>query len=1230
MMGGSLLMPLAAQIDSLPPEIQARLKAQMSAAKSGASSSSKSAASSTDPVKLRLQLLKKLTIDRTNAGILQARLESTRKNKETAPAQASATPASAELAKVKQEVEQLRLNLNLGEWKKAGEYLTTLKESDVTAAYARILQQLSSSVNVTPRPELAASGAKPHRQKQYLRASDVLAISDMPAVEPNKETLKKLSLLLKNCDSPPAEFFVAVKNGTRYFGAKDAATSMRTALFLFDAGHLEEAKSYLPDREVAQKNGDFKALNLIARWHAQSHRADKGNEHLPIAWAISLDLVGNKKAPFDARGEALYRALGLVPDLEGEAGRDWLHKTFASADGEGFEILTTIGTLAAQVRQHPSAGYRLEQIKLQRAAAQALLGTRGIDPKPWQEILTLYARNWLHEANHSNRYDSSTSMRPEMSMDSYGNPYYMRRSFASSMPSRSGSSRKIVPAIATGEILREGLGEKWLALLDESVRTQVLTISARLYLKVKEYKKALPLLEKLASANPKDAKSLCREMIRVWAESNNPNQKSRYRSPYYYFSGYNQRAQTIPLTRSKQERNLRELTKLMQRIQKFDLGEKFDKEFADAFIECHSKAEVWRVESLETVFGDLEKLDPKTAASLLRRMRGNLANLWPKAKLQEEAKTKRKDKELQAQMLKGYAAAKELCANVLKHHPEDWTLLIQQASLIYEESNYRATLGSHPEHTANKRQALNGLAEAAAIYSATLPLEDKKDESDEPFTTWFYAALGSPDLAALKSHHQPVPSELPKIKGALEGLHESCRKRHMDRFAKMLNTRLANVGADLKYRYLESALPITGEHEKISSATKIFQYYQDLITEIELDVRLDGSDSIDASAPFGLFVNLRHTREIERESGGFQRYLINQNNARYSYNYGRPSEDYRDKFEKSARAALEEHFEVVSLTFHHSKVQSRADAEPGWSVTPYAYFLLKPKGPEIDSIPPMKIDLDFMDTSGYVVLPIASAAIPIDASAKGAMRPHRDLKLTLTLDERDAEKKNEIALEVRASAHGLVPPLDRILDLNVEGFEVSADADNDLLVSELDAETDDGAPISTREWRLILTPKSDHLPSTITFPKLKKYLVMADEDPLTLQQYDDVDLVPAAAVVTLGAGKNSQFNAWWWLLAVPVLGLGYWIFTRNNTDPDEGVIKGPQLPSILTPVTAIAFLKRIHQNAGLDDTQKTELMTAIEELELRSFSSGSNPPNQDELEKITAHWQGGSSQRRAA
>ena len=128
----------------------------------------------------------------------------------------------------------------------------------------------------------------------------------------------------------------------------------------------------------------------------------------------------------------------------------------------------------------------------------------------------------------------------------------------------------------------------------------------------------------------------------------------------------------------------------------------------------------------------------------------------------------------------------------------------------------------------------------------------------------------------------------------------------------------------------------------------MFDYYKDLVTEIKLETKVDGGDVVGHEKPFGVFVNLRHTREIERESGGFGRYLQNQNNNNnyYYYNFGRPLENYRDKFQDAAKLALQEHFEVLSVTFQDEKVNSKATGDYGWRVTPYAYLLLKARRPE--------------------------------------------------------------------------------------------------------------------------------------------------------------------------------------------------------------------------------------------------------------------------------------------
>ena len=49
-------------------------------------------------------------------------------------------------------------------------------------------------------------------------------------------------------------------------------------------------------------------------------------------------------------------------------------------------------------------------------------------------------------------------------------------------------------------------------------------------------------------------------------------------------------------------------------------------------------------------------------------------------------------------------------------------------------------------------------------------------------------------------------------------------------------------------------------------ARKLFQYYNDLISEIQLLATIDGSDVVGHRQPFGVYLSIRHTSEIERES----------------------------------------------------------------------------------------------------------------------------------------------------------------------------------------------------------------------------------------------------------------------------------------------------------------------------------------------------------------------------
>lgn len=1174
------------------------------------------------PEQQKLGILRNLKIDRSPAGIFAASLAEGRLPKEN-PALVGPPPdpgkkpvPEEDLGAFTQEAEIFRRDIILGRWENVRKFLGSLPPGISGEAYKIVLGKLTEPAQVAPQPEIAAQGAKPYSQPAFLPPLEWLGLAASAPSAPAGDAVKALARLLPRDPRPPQEFFDRLEGGIRYFGGSDPADRRRAAEILLEIGFIKEAGKFLPDPAAARAASDYAALNLIARHRAELARKDPktaGKEAILEAWEISTSFITDPKAPIAARSEALFRALSLIPELRDERGKEWVLKTFQDSKGEGLELLASLGALTAQSRENPSENIRLEQLRLQSAAVKTLLSTPGIDPAQWSWVFNLYARQWTYEAGVTQAKDQSSSRRMEREFDDFGNVFYR--------PPRTdytGGGTRPIPA---AKLLECRPDDAWLASLEATTRDECLVASTRLFLKVKEEDSAIALIKPIAAKRSDQAVSLVREIIRVWSENHNPNEETNYRSRYMFFYGFNNQTGSIPLTRSKQDRNLVELAELVKSIRALGLEESFDKELADAFISCHSKAEVWKIESIESVFGSAEVLDASTLSSLVERMRQNLAGLWPNPQLQQAYKTKRKDKELQQQILQGYASAKKVTEDALAKKPANsWKLANQLAALEFEESNYRNSITPENTHSSVKRAALDAIAAAAADYSATLPLEDSKKESQEVFLTWFYAALGSPTLEALKSYHVPTPAEYPRIKAALDQLPKDIRERHLAGMATAINTRLANVPPDLKMRYLEAADSVLGGRPEMGDASNVLAYYRDLVREIELATRLDGSDRIQPGVPFGLFVNLRHTREIEREAGGFQRYLQNQTGGQFAFNFGRPPEDYRDKFEKAARAALEENFEVVSLTFHSEKVESRTDPELGWRVTPYAYFLLKSKGPQVDKIPPLKIDLDFMDTSGYVILPVASSEIPVAASGKAEARPFRDLRITETLDERSLAEKDRIFLEIRATAHGLVPKLEEIVETSYPGFKTGVIEDHGVRVTELDADAEDLAAVSEAEWRVELLPEGGSLPATFHFPKAKVPTV--EKEGFVLQRYEDVDLVPVAAEVPLN-GRVAQASLWFPALVILALGLLGWgglviRKRRKKIVPESGL---EPLPSQFTPVTVLGYLRKLREKQPADSSSLGALDEEIHSMESGYFGPGAMTPDRSALREIAERWQ---------
>ncbi|MBY0514270.1 MAG: hypothetical protein K2P78_10210 [Gemmataceae bacterium] len=990
------------------------------------------------------------------------------------------------------------------------------------------------------------------------------------------------------------------------------------AKLLADAGQPQFIGDFLPTPEEAQKAGDLEALNLLSRHYTARHAVDAEAGNLEKAWAAIqavLAVPGGTKAEQE---EALVRAVELAPRLEEKLGLKWLNESFTKDPERGMRILVTVGTLGSQglaTRPH-STDERLNALKLTRTAVDALLKSAPDRAKEWKPTLTLLALIWLREAEFSRQHDQSAGQ--SLRRDRYGNmfffddePMMMRQMQRPDMP-------QPIPVV---DLIKTVPDAAWVAAVDDSVRPKLAGIAARLYLKAGDEEKAFPMIEQMAAAQPAEARELVREFLRVWTRNHDMNASRNERRYSWFFFAFEQRAEGIPLTRSKQERNLRELAAWAPRIRKLPGNNEMDEELlVRAFTACHSSAEVYKTEAIELVFGPVEKVRPRTLAALANQMRENLAGQWKDPNVQANTKTNRKKKDIEAEVRRGYQVAHAVVADGLKKFPEHWALLAAQAGLIHDEINFSQELAKSTDFSANRSAAFAIYRRAAASYAKAVAALPESEHSTTVYEQWFSASLGAVDLGMITEEKQPDWKQPPLIKAAILGLPGELAEKHLGKFANNLFVRMSGAKPHVKFNYLKAGFQIVGDHKQAVEAKKLFDYYKDLVTELQLDLKVDGASTVGHGRAFGVFVNLRHTRDIERESGGFGRYLQNQNSMLYSYNYGRPTTDYRDRFEAAARAALKEHFEVVSVTFQDDKVTSRADPkEYGWRYTPYAYILLKPRGPQVDKIPPLRLDLDFLDTSGYVVLPIESPAVLIDARAPRAEpRPLDKLTVTQTLDERQADK-GVLLLEVKATGLGLIPELDELCTVSPEGFDVAKVEDQQLAVKKFDEDAEHNAVVSERVWLVTLKAKEGQtsLPKTFRFPAVK---VPAKE--VIHQRYVDADLATVPEEVALEHEYGRRSRTWVWVAAVGgvlvLLAAAAVVVLVRRRKPAAGPDGG--LPERIDPFIAIAMLREYRERPGLSPAQVAALDRDIADIESHFFAADRNGSAAPDVRRVVERW----------
>ncbi|MBL9077355.1 MAG: hypothetical protein JNL08_07625 [Planctomycetes bacterium] len=1121
-----------------------------------------------------------------------------------AAAKAAAAAKEKQLAAKRQqrELEMLQRDVTLGRWSKVGAFLQSLPEKERTPAYEHFLTAVLTAPP-PPNPKVPPNLL----EKNRFSFQDALELAGLAPGGFGSKQAPKLAPIVQRAiegGSVHEELLRLLAAEIARPAAEQRLDRREAALLLAAIGEEDELTPFLPTLAEAEAANDREGLNLLARCSMARFAKDKDLDWLEQAWNATQAALAKGEVEAEAKTEALLRAVELAPKVREGLGPQWLADSFTQRPERGMEIVATIGGQVAKgfEERAQDPDYRAKTLQLQKTAVDALLRVAPQLADQWRPTLGLLAAGWIGEAVYSCSNSQSDSMGQVMERDEFGNIFWTSR--------RRGGGGPVKP-VEPVDLIEAQPGSAWAELLDDALEPHFATVSAQLFLKLAEPERAFPFIEQLATINARKAKELADEFLRVWTRNNNPN-TSRRTNSYMFIYGFDQRASGIPLTRSKQERNLQELGSWVERLRQLPIGRVDETLLTEAFVAAHSKAEVYRLETIEKVFGDVAELDPVLLGELLGTMRTNLATVWRRPDVQEDAKTKRSQRETLLEVAQGYDTALEIAQRALQERGRHWALLTVVGSILHDRNNFARELGRSSDFAGARKAAFELFAQAAQHYAETAGDLRLDQETLRPFDVWFYAALGASDLGAVDEETVLAESQLPRIRAAIDALPAGSRERHLGMFANALFTRMSAVKPQIKHRYLEAGFAIVGDHPQAAEAKKVWDYYADLTRELRLEAVVEGATAV-GTAPFGVRLDIVHTAEIERESGGFAKYAQNQNNMSYAWNYGRPLEDYRDRFQDAVTATLQESFEVLSVTFNGDQMTSRPSGVPGWRTTPYAWLLLRARGPQVDRIPTLKLDFDFLDTSGYVVLPIGSSPVAIDASSDGGPRPCSDLKVVQLLDERRADE-GKVVLEVKASAKGLVPDLDALLRVDAPGFRVDKRDDQGASVVRF---ADDQQTVETeRVWLLSLTPASEgSRPASFVFGK-----PVRDGVDVVYQRYNDADLETVAAEVVLAGGHRPGNPVWaWFLVAGAAAGYGAWFFLARRHGAAAAVAPPLlRMPAHVTPFTVLEVLYRAERHGRLDDGGRRDLRAAIERIEACHFGRAEDPTL--DLAAVAAEW----------
>jgi len=1026
-----------------------------------------------------------------------------------------------------------------------------------------------------------------------------------PSNDTDDPLLQAYGILLKKAASRGSTrtFLQRLEKGAGQYGGPDPENRARACDLLVAAELHVEAKPYLDPLPL---EGVASAQLRIrhGRYHLAISRSEKDLKIQRDQQVQSADLFSSvaEDSSVDAkeRTRSVTLLTQLLPDLPQGWTTSWRQRVFADSGEVGQALLSQLGSQArAQIQNRGSnPANRLKILQSIRIAVDTLLDQISGDIGPWQASIDALAIAFSDEANLS-----------------LGKPV--------SLPANRRATQKIKPR----DLVDATPDQRWLQAIAPSLRQACALATIACAARADEPDRAMAALRALVDDPAVDSSELASVLISEWSRNLDPNrpdddffERRVITSSGVFFSPFGGQ-RSAPLTRSKQRRSLRHLGEVVAELREMKVPDLDWAALVDAFAASHSQAEVYLKEDIEALFGPIDQLPVAVSEQLAKKMWRQLQRNWRSPELQQSKGTRRTTQELQQEVERGYQLGLRMTALAREKEPQSWQAPMLAGNLRFDLAEYWHELDPDLERYVPQREAAFArYADAVRIYSEQFN-DGQESRAVTPHLQWFISALGATELGFLTMTTQPENDQVGLLEGSMALLPEEEQVLHRGLFASAVESAVGQVKADMKSRFVRHAMRVIGNHPLGRGTRRLARLYQDLESEVELSVSIDGSNEV-GTDPFGVRVALRYTDSLEREAGGFDLYL---RNMVYVPMAPQPM-DYRDDFEARLRAAFDEHFTIEALQFNSPDSKPYSFQRPGWMEQAFAYLILRAKDRSVDLLPEVRIDLDFRDgTNGSVRVPVVSPILPILASSSSGPRPTAGTnQVEVALDGRELES-GKLKLEIIANGLGVLPDLDGILpgwkkQITAAGYslaEIDGLLDNGLNVVKIDPEALPIVPESERSWTInLVTPEESESSVVFHFPDA------AEGTELICKNYEDFDIVtleqPMATLKIPSKGIPD-----WAIIAIGAIVAALLIFLLQR-NKKVAVVAEPRwkMPEEISPLSVAHLLRSIEsQRALIDNDQLPHLREEVASIEARYFSEdGKAQIDLPELQETAQQW----------